>query len=396
MKQLFRLAICLPAFAGIVSAGAGQTAERKKDFKDRQEYVLYDSITKADANTKLALLNTWKENYPNSDFKLDRLHLFLTTYEQLGAPAKMVETAKAILVIDSQDITALYWVTFLARTQGSTRLDELETAEKAARGLLGAEKPANVKDEAWSKAKPQTDAVAYTTLGWIAMQRKNSEVAEQNFKKSLTINPNQGQVSYWLGTVILAEKKSERQSEAIYNLARAAAYDGPGALAPEGRQEIDTDLTNVYTTQHGDTSGLAEIKALAKASPTTPVDFKIKTAAEVAAEKKEALAPYYAEMAKLPVLNGGSSAAFLAADRKCAEQFQQVFSMEGLEKRKRLAELVQYKCGLVVDTPVHLTKISAETVEAIKHKEAYILVMIAEGESKGKSGWVPAKWVTNY
>jgi hypothetical protein len=41
-------------------------------------------------------------------------------------------------------------------------------------------------------------------------------------------------------------------------------------------------------------------------------------------------------MAKLPILNGGSSVAFLAADRKCAEQFQQVFSMEGLEKRKRL------------------------------------------------------------
>jgi hypothetical protein len=48
-----------------------------------------------------------------------------------------------------------------------------------------------------------------------------------------------------------------------------------------------------------------------------------------------------------------------------------------------LAELVQYKCGLVVDTPVHLAKLSVETVEAIQHKATCISVTVAEGESKG-------------
>jgi hypothetical protein len=37
-----------------------------------------------------------------------------------------------------------------------------------------------------------------------------------------------------------------------------------------------------------------------------------------------------------------------------------------------------------------------ETVEAIQHKATYTSVTIAEGESKGKSGWVPTSWVTNY
>jgi tetratricopeptide (TPR) repeat protein len=395
-KQLSRLTICT-AFAGIVAAGAAGAPEGKKQFRDRQEYTLYDSVTKAtDANQKLALLNTWNEKYPDSDFKLDRLQLFLTTYEQLGVPAKMIDAAKEILAVNPKDITALYWITFLTRTLGSASQDELDAAGRAANGLLAAEKPAGVRDEAWTKAKSQTDAVAYTTLGWIAMQRKSNELAEQNFKKSLTISPNAGQISYWLGTVILAENKPEKQSEALFDFARAAAYDGTGALAPERRQEIDVYLTKVYNRLHGDSSGLAELKATAMANPTPSADFKIKTAAEVAAEKEEALTPYYAEMAKLPILNGGSSVAFVAADRKCAEQFQQVFSMEGLEKRKRLAELVQYKCGLVVDTPVHLAKLSVEAVEAIQHKAAYISVTIVEGESKGKSGWVPAEWVANY
>ena len=233
--------------------------------------------------------NTWKEKYPDSDFKMPRLQLFLTTYQQLGQPAKMIDTAKEILAVDPKDITALYWISFLTPTLGSASPDALDTAEKAANGLLVAEKPTTVKDEDWTKAKSQTDAVAYSTLGWIAMQRKNNEVAEQNFRKSLTISPNAVQVSYWLGTVIIAEKKPEKQAEALFDFARAAAYDGTGALAPEGRQQIDEYLTKVYNTIHGDSSGLAELKALAKANSTPPADFKIKTAAEIAAEKEEEL-----------------------------------------------------------------------------------------------------------
>lgn len=291
------------ALAGVI-LGSAQTSQpapsgqaapaaptvKKKTYKDQQEYTLFDSVTKeTDANKKLTLLNTWKEKYPDSDFKMDRLRIYLTTYQQLGQPAKMIDTAKEILAIDPKDITALYWITFLTPNLGSTSADVLDTGEKAANGLLAADKPAEVKDEDWTKAKAQTDPVAYTTLGWIAMQRHNNEVAEQNFKKSLSLNPNAAQVSYWLGTVIIAEKKPEKQSEALFDFARAAAYDGTGSLTPEGRQKIDAYLTKVYNTIHGDSSGLAELKALAKASPTPPADFKIKTAAEIAAEKEEEL-----------------------------------------------------------------------------------------------------------
>jgi tetratricopeptide (TPR) repeat protein len=271
-------------------AAPAAPAEKKKNYKDQQEYTLYDSVTKeTDATKKLALLNTWKEKYPDSDFKPDRLQLFLTTYQQLGQPAKMIDTAKEILALTPKDITALYWITFLTPTAGNVSADALDTAEKAANGLLAAEKPAPVKDEDWTKAKAQTDAAAYTTLGWVAMQRKNDDAAEQNFKKSLAIDPKAAQVSYWLGTVILGEKKAEKQSEALFDFARAATYDGPEALNPDGRQKIDAYLTKVYTTLHGDTSGLADLKALAKASAMPPADFKIKTGAEIASEKDEAL-----------------------------------------------------------------------------------------------------------
>jgi len=129
------------------------------------------------------------------------------------------------------------------------------------------------------------------------MQRKNNEVAEQNFVKSLQINPNAGDVAYWMGTVVLAQKKPEKQSLALYEFARAAAYDGPGGLNPQGRQQIDTYLTKAYTTYHGDTTGLAELKTQAKANPLPPADFKIKSAMEVAAEKEEELKKTNPELA---------------------------------------------------------------------------------------------------
>jgi len=280
-------------------ATSGQTApaapaEKKPQYKDQQEYTLYDSATKeTDANKKLALLNTWKEKYPDSDFKKERLVLYLNTYQTLGQGAKMVETAKDILALDPKDITALYWITFLAPTVGNNSADAVATATKAANGLLGAEKPAATKDEDWKSAKTNFDAIAYKTLGWAAMVQKNNAEAEQNFKKSLEIDPKSGEVAYSLGQAVLArsiaDKKPELQSEALYYFARAAAYDGQGALNPDGRKKVDDYLTRVYNTLHGDSSGLAELKAMAKNSPTPPADFKIKTAAETAAEKEEEL-----------------------------------------------------------------------------------------------------------
>ncbi len=115
------------------------------------------------------------------------------------------------------------------------------------------------------------------------------------------MDPKTGEVTYSLAQVLLAEsiaeKKPEMQSQALYYFARAAALDGQGALNPDGRKKVDDYLTKIYTTLHGDTTGLAELKATAKANPIAPADFKIKTAAEIASEKEEDLKKTNPELA---------------------------------------------------------------------------------------------------
>jgi hypothetical protein len=65
---------------------------------------------------------------------------------------------------------------------------------------------------------------------------------------------------------------------ALFSLARAVAYEGEGALPPEGRQQVDEYLTKVYSTYAGTTEGLDDLKMMAKNQPLPPANLEIKSA----------------------------------------------------------------------------------------------------------------------
>jgi hypothetical protein len=115
--------------------------------------------------------------------------------------------------------------------------------------------------------------------------------------------------------------------------------------------------------------------------------YKQATAAAQAERKRaaDAAASRAAFLSKLPTLNAGGSVAFLGSDRKCAVQFQDALAMEGLEKRKRIAELVSYQCGILVDNSVRITPGQRDGT--------FLVVTIADGKHQGKSGWVPIAWL---
>ena len=265
-----------------------QTPPKEKKVKDQQEYDLYkSSTTTTDAAKRLPFLDQWKEKYPESDFKEERLVIYQTTYQALGQTAKAVETAKEILAMDPKEVNALYFLTMYGQIQPATP-DSLATGEKAAHSLLGAEKPAGVKDEDWKKIQADMTFKAHKTLSFIAMQKKQPEVAEQELMKCLTEDPNQAQCSYDLGNAILAEKKLERQSEVLYHWARATSLTGPQAIPEPLHKQVDAFFVKSYTTFHGpDEAGLKDLRALAVTQPMPAAGFKIKNKNEIEAEKEE-------------------------------------------------------------------------------------------------------------
>lgn len=263
----------------------------KKDWKDRAEYDLYDSILKQTDNAKkLELLNTWQTKYSNTDFKVERLGLLLVTYQALKQFDKAVETGNEILATDPKNLQALYVTVSSAPGLAKPTPELMGMVEKAAKTLAGSInelKPANVAQAEWDKGKPPIEAMAHNTLGSIAQQRKDYATAEKEYVLSLQAVPENGAVSYSLGTVILLQKNPDTQSAALYHIARAASYTGPGALPDAGRKEVEKYLTNTYTKFHGSAEGLDELRKTASTQVLPPQGFKIASGLELQNLKDE-------------------------------------------------------------------------------------------------------------
>lgn len=286
-------ALCTTAWGqAAAQAPAGQT----KNWKDRAEYDLYDAALKiqdpAQAAKRLEILNQWKEKYAQTDFKQERLVLTLDTYRLMNQGAKMLDAARELVAGYPTDMTGLYWLNMLIPVQPNAATDQalIAEGEKAGQGLIANidttlgkdKKPAATSDADWQAARNNMEALGHKTLGWAAMARKNNEEAEKHLRDSLRLNPNAGEVNYWLASTLYAQKKVP---EALFYFARAATHEGAGALDPTIRKNIDAYLTKAYTGYHGDATGLNELRTLAKANGVPPAGFTIKSVTQVHEER---------------------------------------------------------------------------------------------------------------
>ena len=283
------LATCLLLLAATVAVPAPQEAKEQRP-KDQAEYEL---ITKAfdadtDPKTKLQVLDEWKEKYPETDFEDDRVKVYMRTHQQLGDAKSAIGVAKDVLKTNPNDFESNYLITSSVPGLGPDAAAFYDDAKKSSEQLIGGgvdtqfaadKKPAQVTAEQWNTAKTQSLTGAHQALGWIAMQKKENEAAEKHFVDVLGINPNLGQVSYWLGNVVLAQGKSNKNALALFCFARAASVDGAGALPAEGRTQVNEYLTKVYETYTGTTEDLPQLKELAMKSALPPADLEIKSKA---------------------------------------------------------------------------------------------------------------------
>jgi len=261
-------------------------------WKDAAEYELYESMRRESVPQKrLELLDSWTKKNPDTAMRELRLQAYLETYRQLNQADRMLEAARELLTVNPKNPAGQYWACALVVSANSVKPEDLSLAERSARGLLATERPAGVSDEQWKQSKQQVDILAYRTLGWVALQRKDWTVAETNLTRELELNTVDAQASLWLGSAIRGQQKPERQSEALFHFARAAAYDGAtGALDAAGRKQMEGYVQNAYTKFHGqDPEGLQQLLTLAKSGAFPPPGFKILSIDEVAAQRHEQL-----------------------------------------------------------------------------------------------------------
>jgi hypothetical protein len=287
-----------PAQAPAKAAAQAPAQGQKKQWKDRAEYDLSDSIQKEqNATTKLQLLKTWKEKYPTSDFKVDRQLQVMDAYRILGNGKEMLAAAKEVIDLDPKNIQGLYWANLLSVSLLDKSPEALAGGEKFAKGLLEAipdffdasKKPATVAEDAWKKERANMESIAHKTMGWVDMQRKQNEDAEKEFLIRLQTDPNDAEVSYWAGTAVAMQRKLEKQSSALYHFAHAAYHEGEGALPDATRKPLQAYLEKTYINFHGDKTGLDALIEATKKEAIPPAGFHIDSKDELLAKQEEEL-----------------------------------------------------------------------------------------------------------
>jgi tetratricopeptide (TPR) repeat protein len=268
-------------------AAAPAAGQPQKNWKDRAEFDLYTSIGQdQNPKTRLEKLQQWSDKYPMTEFADLRQTAYLTTYANLNDGKNATEVAKKILADNPKDFTASYYIMlFTQPLYGQTQTPAiLDDGEKAAKTILANIEmpPPNVAADQWAKLRPAVEVMAEKNLGFIAMQRKNWDEAETDLQKSLTMTPNDATLDYQLGTVIASEKKLDKLPIAMFYFARAATYQGQGALTPEGQKAAMTYVQKQYKNFHGSDEGFNDLVAAAKANANPPAGFTIKNANELA------------------------------------------------------------------------------------------------------------------
>lgn len=303
-KKFMKTIMAVLMALGLVSLAPAQ--EKKKEWKDRAEYDLFESITKTpDPNQWLATLDKWKQQYPQTDYADIRRKLYLAAYRQLNKPREAFDAAEQVLKDNPNDLVALSAILQFIyplvppNTQqlSASQTADLDVAGKAANTVLNnldtvyakENRPPDMSDDQVAKAKPELKTFAQKTVGYIALVRKDYEKAVTELTKALQLDPNQGQVSFWLGTATLAQNKTkpELQPVALYDFARAAAYSGTGSLPAADRKQITDYLTKVYAQYHGSNEGLDKLMASAQTNAIAPAGFVIKSKADIDREKAE-------------------------------------------------------------------------------------------------------------
>jgi tetratricopeptide (TPR) repeat protein len=277
-----------------------------KNWKDRAEYDLYAAITMDNAPaSRLQNLEKWKSMYPQSEYADVRLKIYLVTYQQMMNHRAAIDTATEILKADPNDLTSLteivgYGLT-LEPTAPNAQLTaqnkaDLDTIEKTARYIeanmdkvyAADKKPQGTTDDQWNAAKPTMQKFAQFTIARTALLSKDGPKAEAELTNTVKMDPANAQAAYMLAGNLLAQQKDhpDKMPEALFEYARAASYEGPGALDAATRKQIDAFLTKAYNTFHGSGMGLDQLKMQAKAAPLPPDGFSIKSTVDIAKDEQ--------------------------------------------------------------------------------------------------------------
>jgi tetratricopeptide (TPR) repeat protein len=288
---------------------AASQPQPKKEIKDPAEYNAYvGAVQQTDGAAKISGLEAFLAQYPNSVMKEDALELLMTTYQQAGNQAKVIDTANRLLAANPNNVHALVFLAFNERA-AQKWADAKQHAERGLQALPNIPKPDGMTDADFQKQKTQMGALLDSVAGFAALQLKDNATAEKDLRAAVEADPTNVENVYPLALACLTATP-EDDVNGLFFIARAINL----VKDPAGKAQITKFGHSKYVKYHGSEEGWNELLALTATTPLPPPGFTIKqyvppTPAEQAAELVKTKAPKDMSFAEWElVLSAGSPA----------------------------------------------------------------------------------------
>jgi tetratricopeptide (TPR) repeat protein len=268
---------------------AAQAAAQASPFKDRAEYDAYNAITQAkEPDKQIEAADKYLAAYPQTKMAENVYAIKLQAYQRLNNVPKVEETAAKLLEVNPKNLNALVLLsTIFPQTfnpQDPAADQKLAAAADHAKAgleqLAALQKPAQISDDDFKKQKDQLESVFHHTAGFVSLQKKDYDAAQQELHKSVELNPGDAVGVYQLGVSYLSAKPA-KYDPGMWALAHAISVTGPAALPAAMQTQVKDYLGKVYEGQHGSKDGLDELLTKSASATFPPQDFHIKTVEEL-------------------------------------------------------------------------------------------------------------------
>jgi hypothetical protein len=253
--------------------------------KDPAEFNAYqNAITQTTPQATASASESFLTQYPQSIVKKAVLDGLVDAYSAFD-PAKTIDAANRLLQIDPNNLKAMYLIAAIEKQQATSNpaqaADLMDKAAAMATKGLADTKPADVKDEDWTKQKAATDPVFYSILSNDDLygSKKDLQAAVTAFRTELEYlsknSPDATTKGAGLNDTLqlgqtYAQLTPPDMINAVWFLARAENF------APANfKAGIDKTAKYWYKRYHGKEDGFDAVLALAAKTVFPPPDFKI-------------------------------------------------------------------------------------------------------------------------
>ena len=229
-----------PAQAAPAPANAqAPTAYKPPQAKTKEEYEAYKAgAALTNPEQVLAAADQFAQKFPDSELKGLLYVQAMNGFAQQNRSDKEIEAGRKAIAIDPHDPNPLIHVaSALVETTRDNDLDKEQRyveAKNDAQAAIdninsGLHIPPGVSEAQVQAVKNSILALAYETLGVIAMQKQDFTAAETNFQKAIDISKGEPMARVYL-RLSVAQDNEKKYAEALVNANKALQYSQQGSV----------------------------------------------------------------------------------------------------------------------------------------------------------------------